>query len=68
MWQMLRHFWVAVELHVPARFRHGRMKQWLLHLGRHYPEAEDQFGLIRRLVRPEDITRVLFPVRDSIRD
>ena len=68
MWRMLRHFWVAVELHVPARFRHGRMKQWLLHLGLHYPEAEDQFGLIRRLVRPEDITRVLFPVRDSIRD
>jgi hypothetical protein len=65
---MLRNFWVAIELHVPARFRHGRMKQWLLHLGRHYPEAEDQFGLIRRLVRPEDITRVLFPVRDNITD
>ena len=61
MWPMLRQFWAAIELHVPARFRHGRLKQWLLHLGRHYPEAREQFDRIRRLVRPEDIGRVLFP-------
>ena len=61
VWQMLRQFWVAIELQVPARFRHGRLKQWLLHLGRHYPEAREQFDLIRRLVRPEDVDRVLFP-------
>jgi tRNA-dihydrouridine synthase C len=59
--QMLRHFWSAVGLQMPERFRHGRMKQWLLHLARHYPEAQDQFGLIRRLVRPEEIGRALFP-------
>ncbi len=64
MWQMLRHFWVAIELHVPTRFRHGRLKQWLLHLGRHYPEAEEPFDRIRRLVRPDDIDRALFLVRD----
>ena len=63
MWQMLRQFWVAIELQVPARFRHGRLKQWLLHLARHYPEAREQFDIIRRLVRPEDIGRVLFPDR-----
>ena len=68
MWQMLRHFWVAVELHVPARFRHGRLKQWLLHLGRHYPEAQERFDQIRRLVKPEDIGRVLFPLLRSIPD
>ena len=61
MWPMLRQFWAAIELHVPARFRHGRLKQWLLHLGRHYPEAEEQFDRIRRLVRPEEVGRVLFP-------
>jgi len=60
MGPMVRQFWVAVERQVPARFRHGRLKQWLLHLGRHYPEARVQFDLIRRLVRPEDISRVLF--------
>lgn len=58
---MLRQFWAALALHMPERHRHGRMKQWLLHLARHYPEAQDQFGLIRRLVRPEDIGGVLFP-------
>ena len=61
VWQRVRQFWVAIELQVPARFRHGRLKQWLLHLGRHYPEAQEQFGLIRRLVKPEDIGRLLFP-------
>jgi tRNA-dihydrouridine synthase C len=60
MWPMLQQFWAAIELHVPARFRHGRLKQWLLHLGRHYPEAREQFELIRRVVRPEDVDRVLF--------
>jgi tRNA-dihydrouridine synthase C len=59
--QMLRHFWAAVGLQMAERFRHGRMKQWLLHLARHYPEAQDEFGLIRRLVRPEEIGRTLFP-------
>jgi tRNA-dihydrouridine synthase C len=61
MWPMLRQFWTAIELHVPARFRHGRLKQWLLHLGRHYPEAREQFDRIRRVVGPEEIDRVLFP-------
>ena len=61
MWQMLRQFWLAIELQVPARFRHGRLKQWLLHLARHYPEAGEQFDLIRRLVKPEDIGQALFP-------
>jgi tRNA-dihydrouridine synthase C len=63
MWQMLRQFWIAIELQIPARFRHGRLKQWLLYLGRHYPEAHELFDLIRRLVKPEEIGRVLFPER-----
>ena len=63
MWPMLRQFWAAIELHVPARFRHGRLKQWLLHLGRYYPEARSQFDRIRRVVRPEEIRRALFADR-----
>jgi tRNA-dihydrouridine synthase C len=65
---MLRHFWAAVDLQMPERYRHGRMKQWLLHLGRHYPEALEQFGLIRRLVRSEEIGRALFPERSALPD
>lgn len=58
--EMLRHFWADVERQMPERYRHGRLKQWLLHLGRHYPEALEQFGRIRRLVRAEDLGRALF--------
>ncbi|MBL8202102.1 MAG: tRNA-dihydrouridine synthase [Chromatiales bacterium] len=59
--EMLRRYWAAIGLQMPERHRHGRLKQWLLHLARHYPEARDEFGLIRRLVRPEDISGALFP-------
>ena len=58
--QLVTHFWAALQLQLAERYRHGRLKQWLLHLARHYPEAEAQFALIRRLVRPEEIGRVLF--------
>ncbi len=61
MREQLRDFWLALGLQLPARHRHGRLKQWLLHLARHYPEAQEQFGLIRRLVSPDEITRALFP-------
>lgn len=65
--EMLRQFWAAIEAQMPERHRHGRMKQWLLHLARYYPEAEEQFGLIRRLIRPEDIERALFPASGTCR-
>jgi len=58
--QLLRHFWHAVGVQLPERYRHGRLKQWLLHLGRHYPQAVEQFGRIRRLARPADISATLF--------
>ena len=59
MRQMLQEFWTAIEAELPERHRHGRLKQWLLHLARHYPEAEAQFQSIRRLVRSTDIARCL---------
>lgn len=59
---LLQHFWLALENHIPERYRNGRIKQWLLHLGRTYPEAIEQFGLIRRLLKPDEISRALFPV------
>ncbi|MEO8443839.1 MAG: tRNA-dihydrouridine synthase [Gammaproteobacteria bacterium] len=57
---LLEHFWLAVDRELPERHRHGRIKQWLLHLARTYPEAREHFERIRRLLRPEDIRRVLF--------
>ena len=64
--QLLQHFWLAVELQIPERYRNGRIKQWLLHLGRNYPQAQEQFELIRRLVKPVDIGRALFSELPSI--
>jgi tRNA-dihydrouridine synthase C len=59
--ERLLQFWLATGRQLSARHRHGRLKQWLLHLARHYPDAQAQFDLVRRLVEPADITRVLFP-------
>jgi len=56
---MVARFWHAVVATVPERYRHGRLKQWLLHLGRNYPEALEQFDRIRRLVRSDEISAVL---------
>lgn len=58
---MLAHFWGGVGLHLREDHRHGRAKQWLLHLGRHYPEALVLFAQIRRQVRSEDVGRLMFP-------
>ena len=58
--QLLQHYWLAIELQIPERYRNGRIKQWLLHLARNYPQAQEQFGLIRRLVNPAEISRTLF--------
>lgn len=61
--QLVMHFWAALQLQLAERYRHGRLKQWLLHLGRHYPEARLQFDAVRRLINPADIGRVLLPAR-----
>lgn len=63
MLDALARYWDALEAQLPERYLHGRIKQWLLHLGRHYPEAREQFAGIRRLVRAQEVARVLFPGR-----
>lgn len=63
--KLLHHFWLALEIQLPERYRHGRIKQWLLHLGRSYPQALEQFGLIRRLLKPDDISGALFSERSG---
>ncbi len=57
---LLQHFWNCVELKVSARYRNGRIKQWLHYLSRDYAEAQQQFNLIRRMTMPEEINEALF--------
>lgn len=60
MQQLLHHFWRNVERHISARNRNGRIKQWLNYLSRDYPQAEQQFNIIRRMIDPDEIDRALF--------
>lgn len=60
MQQLLQHYWQTVEYYISARHRNGRIKQWLLYLSRTYPQAQDQFERIRRVIDPDEIRRLLF--------
>jgi len=60
MMQLLHGFWLSVEQHISARHRSGRIKQWLHYLARHYPQAQQQFDIIRRVVEPEMVAELLF--------
>lgn len=60
MQQLLHRFWLSLEQNIDVRHRSGRIKQWLHYLTRHYAQAQQQFDAIRRLIEPDEITRVLF--------
>ena len=49
---LMLQFWYRVGLHVAARHRAGRLKQWLNYLRRSYPEAQQAFDAIRLLHDP----------------
>lgn len=66
--RMLAEFWLALGHSMAERYRHGRLKQWLLHLARQYPEADAQFVKIRRLTDPRAIDALLFEERRSVSD
>lgn len=55
MWQ----FWQRVALHVAARHRAGRLKQWLNYLRRSYPEAQQAFDEVRLLQDPVQVAQWL---------
>jgi tRNA-dihydrouridine synthase C len=52
---LMLQFWHRVGLHVAARHRAGRLKQWLNYLRRSYPEAQQAFDAIRLLHEPAKI-------------
>ena len=49
---LMLQFWQRVGLHVAARHRAGRLKQWLNYLRRSYPEAQQAFDDVRLLHDP----------------
>lgn len=52
---LMLQFWHRVGLHVAARHRAGRLKQWLNYLRRSYPEAQQAFDAVRLLHEPATI-------------
>jgi len=66
MLQLLQRFWQSVETHIDARHRNGRIKQWLHYLTRHYPQAQQQFDIIRRVTDPAAIAGILFEQRTTL--
>ena len=56
---LMLQFWQRVGLHVAARHRAGRLKQWLNYLRRSYPEAQQAFDAVRLLQDPVQVEQWL---------
>lgn len=56
---LMQQFWQRVGLHVAARHRAGRLKQWLNYLRRSYPEAQQAFDEVRLLQDPAHVEQWL---------
>lgn len=52
---LIGEFWRQVDAHIEARYRAGRLKQWLHLLKRRYPEAAEAFTALRRVTEPRDV-------------
>ena len=55
----LARYWAGVRERVLPVHAGGRIKQWLMLLRRHYPEAEALYHLLRPVKAAEDIDRLL---------
>ncbi len=56
---LMLQFWYRVSLHVAARHRAGRLKQWLNYLRRSYPQAQQAFDELRLMHEPVHIEQWL---------
>ncbi|WP_137895777.1 tRNA-dihydrouridine synthase [Ramlibacter sp. 2FC] len=56
---LVADFWRQVGLHVAARHRAGRLKQWLNYLRRRYPEAQEAFDALRLVNDPARVQQWL---------
>lgn len=57
---LLFDFWRLVEGHTLAKYRCGRLKQFLNYLRRTYPEAETAFTHLRTISDPVELERAFF--------
>jgi len=62
-WEAIRlliiEYYHQVTDHVEANYVHGRIKQWVNQMKRQYPQADELFGRIRTLRKPEEIFAAL---------
>lgn len=61
----LQQFWLQVQQHVDARHQGGRLKQWFNYLRDEYPEACEDFAVIRTMTKADDISAYLFADRKA---
>ncbi len=52
MQPLLRAFWELVRMKIEPRARAGRLKQWLNHLRRRYPQAAEAYATVRTINDP----------------
>ena len=55
---MLHHFHQGTVDHYPEKYMGNRLKQWLMYLRRHYPEADVFFEAVKRQRDAEAIERI----------
>lgn len=60
MQPLLRAFWELVRMKIEPRARAGRLKQWLNHLRRRYPEAAEAYATVRTINDPVLLSSHLF--------
>ncbi len=56
---LLKVYWQIISAHVDARHCPGRIKQWLHHLRRHYPQAQAIYAEVRTINDPSRLAAVL---------
>lgn len=59
MISVLLDFWADVRSRISDRHAPGRLKQWLVMLGRYYPEAQTMFNSLRRETDVAAVERLL---------
>lgn len=60
MQPLLLRYWQHVQDDIEPRHRGGRLKQWFNYLRDEYPEADQDFAIIRTMTKPEQISDYIF--------
>ncbi|TGK82415.1 tRNA dihydrouridine(16) synthase DusC [Leptospira noumeaensis] len=55
--RILHRYWQSLESDMEVKSRAGRIKQWLHYLSRQYPEAENDFEMVKRFTNRMDFEK-----------